>query len=172
MSMNEWGWDDTPESKPVERTPVEPGRYVAEISAASWRQKDAGRVPEKWRDKNPQGRHVLVTLTLQRRADWKAVVYAEVPRHWRWLFEVIAEATGTPLPASADWEPIGWIGKLVEVEVSLGGSKGTLVNVDKWHPHEGGQFAPPKPAATPRTGAAKVAKAQGTPVGDADDVPF
>lgn len=33
-------------------------------------------------------------------------------------------------------------------------------------------IAPPKPAATPRTGAAKVAKAQGTTVGDADDVPF
>lgn len=169
MTMNDWGWDDEPQAKPAEAAQLEPGRYVAEVFSAKWRTKPAGKVPAKWMDKNPEGHHVLVTLTIPQGTSARTI-FAEVPRHWRWLFEVICEATGTEMPSSASWQPTAWVGRTVEVEVSVGGSKGTLVNVDKWFPHEGGPK--PKAAPAPRTGAAKVAAARGDEAGEADDIPF
>ena len=162
MSMDDWGWSDeatTQKSQPASE-PLAPGRHVARIKAAQWKTKD--RVPDKWRDRNPQGHHVLVVLEVDSQGTFHTI-YAEVARHWQWLFGVICDATGTDMPTDTSWQPSEWVWQKVDIETSL--YEGRKAKVEKWFPHEpGGVEAPPakKPAA--RTGAAKVAAA--------DDIPF
>jgi len=175
MSMDDWGWDEamTRDMKPAGGV-LEAGRHVAQISAAKWERKE--RVPEKWLAKNPEGWRVVLSLTVHSQGR-KYQLFADVPRHWRWLFEVICDATGTELPRDADWSPSVWVGREVEIETSIwDAQKGPRAQVEKWFRHEGGQLAPPKPASKPaRTQAAKVEKARveaGLPEDQGDDIPF
>jgi len=168
MTIDDWGWGDEPQKKGPSEQLLSPGRHVARVKSATWRTKD--RVPEKWLDKNPRGHHVLVVLEVDSQGTYHTV-YAEVPRHWQWLFAVICDCTGTDMPTDSSWQPGDWVGQTIEVETSI--YDGRRVRVDKWYPHEpGGVAEAPKPAATPRTGAAKVAAARGDEPGDADDIPF
>ena len=175
MSMDDWGWSDEPATEQTTSSRVLPaGRHVAQITAAKWERKD--RVPEKWAEKNPEGWRVAITLTVHSQGG-KYTVFADIPRHWRWLFEVVCDATKTPLPADADWSPSPWVGRDVEIETSVWESnKGPKAQVEKWFAHEGGQLAPPKPAAKPaaRTQAAKVKAAAAEAGGEipSDDIPF
>lgn len=176
MSMDEWGWSDDDQGGQQTSAGVLPaGRHVAQITAAKWERKE--RVPEKWLDRNPEGWRVAVTLTVHSQGG-KYVVFADIPRHWRWLFEVVCDATGTELPRDADWSPSVWVGREVEIDTSIWDAhKGPRAQVEKWFRHEGGQLAPPKPASKPaaRTQAAKVEKARveaGLPEDQGDDIPF
>jgi hypothetical protein len=147
---------------------------VAQITAAKWEKK--GRVPEKWAEKNPEGWRVAMTLTVHYQGG-KYVVFADIPRHWRWLFGVVCDATKTPLPADADWSPHVWVGRDVEIETSIwDAQKGPRAQVEKWFPHEGAQNDPPKAASkqAARTPAAKVKAAAAEAGHDVpnDDIPF
>jgi hypothetical protein len=168
--MDDWGWDEaaTTDTKPAGGV-LEAGRHVAQISAAKWERKE--RIPEKWLSKNPEGWRVVLSLTVHSQGR-KYQLFADVPRHWRWLFEVICDATGTELPRDASWQPSEWIGRDVEIETTVWESNsGPRAQVEKWFPHEAAPA--PKPAAKPaRTPAAKVAAARGDEPGGEDDIPF
>ena len=173
--MDDWGWSDEPATERQASNAVLPeGEYVAQISAAKWDKKSP--VPDKWRQKNPDGWRVSMTLTVHHEGK-KYTVYADVPRHFQWLFEIVCDATRTDLPADADWSPHVWVGRDVEIETSIWQSNtGPKAQVEKWYPHDGGQLAPPKPAAKPaaRTPAAKVKAAAAEAGHDVpnDDIPF
>ena len=175
MSMDDWGWSEDEKDAPATSSRVLPaGRHVAQITAAKWEKKD--RVPEKWVEKNPEGWRVAITLTVHSQGG-KYTVFADVPRHWRWLFAVICEATDTDMPIDSDWSPSVWVGRDVEIETSIwDAQKGPRAQVEKWFPHEGGQLDPPKAAAKPaaRTPAAKVkaAAAESGHEVPSDDIPF
>ena len=179
MSMDDWGWSDDPATEQTTSSRVlAAGRHVAQITAAKWERKD--RVPEKWAEKNPEGWRVAITLTVHSQGG-KYTVFADIPRHWRWLFEVVCGATGTELPKDADWSPHVLVGRDVEIETSIwDAQKGPRAQVEKWFAHEGGQLAPPKPTAKPtakpaaRTQAAKVKAAAAEAGHDVpnDDIPF
>lgn len=173
--MDDWGWDEgETNDRPASTAVLPAGRHVAQITAAKWERKD--RVPEKWQEKNPDGWRVAMTLTVHSQGS-KYVVFADVPRHWRWLFAVICEATGTDMPIDADWSPSVWVGRDVEIDTSIwDAQKGPRAQVEKWFAHDGGQLAPPKAAAKPaaRTQAQKV-KAAAAEAGHEvpnDDIPF
>ena len=174
--MDDWGWDEGETKERPASTAVLPAgkRYVAQITSAKWANKD--RVSDDWAAKNPEGRRVELTLTIHHEGR-KYLVYADVPRHFKWMFKIVCEATGTDLPRDPDWCPSPWVGRDVEVDTSIWQSnKGPKAQVDRWYPHEGGQLAPPKAAANPaaRTAAAKV-KAAAAEAGHeipGDDIPF
>jgi hypothetical protein len=164
MSMDDWGWPD--EGTGVVSSEALPkGTYLATIRSAKWSKKAS--VPEKWRDLNPQGWRVTLSLCVEVNGV-SHYVTAFVPRHWRWLFEDICGALGVPMPSSPDWTPDGWVGRTVEIDTDLWESDtGPREDVKKFR-------APPaKPAPRrPNPGAAKVAAARGEPAGGDDDVPF
>ena len=169
MSMDDWGWGEATEAKLPQATEVlPPGTYAAEIRSAKWQRKD--RVPEKWMDRNPEGWRINLCL----RVDLNGVehiFYADIPRHWRWLFEDICGALDLPLPDSPDWEPSAWVGRKVEVDTDIWQSNaGPKVDAKKFRK---APAAPAQPAARrPNTGAAKVAAARGDAPGNGDDIPF
>jgi len=156
--MDDWGWDE------AATTDTKPAGGVLEAGRKE-------RVPEKWLAKNPEGWRVVLSLTVHSQGR-KYQLFADVPRHWRWLFEVICDATGTELPRDASWQPSEWVGRDVEIETTVWESNtGPRAQVEKWFPHE--PAPAPKPAAKPaRTPAAKVAAARGDEPGGEDDIPF
>ena len=169
MSMDDWGWDDggTTEGLPKSAQILPQGTYIAEIRSAKWGRKE--KVPEKWLSRNPEG--CRVDLVLRVESDGvEHIFYDDVPRHWRWKFEVICEALDLPLPDSSDWQPTAWVGRRVEVDTDIWESpKGDKVDVKKYRKAP----AKPQPAARrPNTGAAKVAAARGDEPGNGDDIPF
>lgn len=171
MSMDDWGWDaEGTEQKAAPGAILEPGRYTAQITKASWEKKP--NVPEKWRAKNPEGWRVSVSLKVHH--DGRSYQFwTDVPRHWQWTFRDIAAATGTPLPDHPDWQPSEWVGRDVDITTGIWESNaGPKIQVEKWHPlpEKPASKAAAKPAA--RTPAAAVAKARGDEPGDLDDCPF
>ena len=168
MSMDDWGWSEAEAKSETAPAVLEAGRHVAQITSAKWERKE--RVPEKWAERNPEGWRVALVLTVHSQGR-KYQLFADVPRHWRWLFERICDATGTALPSDSSWQPLEWVGRDVEIETTVWESNnGPRAQVEKWFAHE----AESKPAAKrpARTGAAKVAAARGDEPGGEDDIPF
>lgn len=174
MSMDDWGWseDDGQDRKAPPGAMLDPGTYTAQIDSAKWERKKS--VPEKWAAKNPEGWRISLSMSVHHDGR-RYQFFADVPRHWRWMFEDIAAATGTSLPDSPEWQPTDWVGCDVRIETGIWESNnGPRIEIKKW------LAAPAKaataPAAKPpaRTAAAKVkaAAAEGGHEVPADDIPF
>lgn len=173
MSMDDWGWDEEPtERKAPPGAMLEPGTYTAQIDAAKWERKKS--VPEKWAAKNPEGWRISLSMSVHHDGR-RYQFFADVPRHWKWMFEDIAAATATDLPSGPDWQPSEWVGRDVQIETGIWESNnGPRIEIKKWLP------APAKAAAAPaakppaRTAAAKVkaAAAESGHEVPSDDIPF
>ena len=176
MSYDDWGWtEEQIKEEPKAYGVLPPGRHSVQITSAKYDR--AKYVPEKWAESNPEGWRVSLTLEIHA-GGRKYVVFADVPRHWKWLVDRVCAATGT----KADSGPDAWASSLVgchcDVETTVfAGKNGDRAQVAEWFAPEPSDAPAPEPAParkpaarTPHQKAKAAAAEAGLPPDD--DIPF
>jgi hypothetical protein len=176
MSYDDWGWtEEQIKEEPKAFGVLPPGRHSVQITSAKYDQ--AKYVPAKWAESNPEGWRVSLTLKIHA-GGRKYVVFADVPRHWKWMVDRVCAATNT----KADSGPDAWASSLVgchcDVETTVfAGKSGDRGQVAEWYAPEPSDAPEPEPAParkaparTPHQKAKAATAAAGLPPDD--DIPF